>query len=252
MSISESTKLWIKLVQEDQRSEATEFTHAFEWLQTSHYILNANYQELKAIPERFDTDRSLLNLANRSEQDALHFEFIRRLHNYLASVKTLVDHTRTFRSRHVRDEGFDQGCEVQLSRLRDDPVVKFLQEFRNPVLHSHLPRVALTTTFPDGKGIRRQLTMSVVELRGMHDWSHEALRYIDEAQQGYDNDRKYVDVAGAAQKYQEAVTAFYTWFYESIGTVKGPMLAEFIARRTELARLHAEMHARTNERPQEG
>lgn len=252
MTISESTKLWLELVQEDQRSEATEFAYGFEWLQTSHYILNANYQELKAIPERFDTDQRLLNLANRSEQDALHSEFIRRLHNYLASVKTLVDHTRTFRSRHVRDEGFDQNCEVQLSRLRDDPVVKFLQEFRNPVLHSHLPRVALTTTSPDCKGIRRQFTLSVSDLRAMHDWSQEARRYIDEAQEGYYNDRKYIDVAGAAQKYQEAVTVFYTWFYESIGIVKGPMIAEFVARRTQLASLQAEMHARTNERPQAG
>lgn len=86
----------------------------------------------------------------------------------------------------------------------------------------------------------------------MRDWSQEARRYIDEAQEGYYNDWKYVDVAGAAQKYQEAVTVFYTWFYESIDIVKGPMFAEFVVRRTELARLQAEMHARTNERPQAG
>jgi hypothetical protein len=245
MDKSESTSRWLELVREDQRSEATEFTYAFEWLQTSHHILNANYQELKVVSETLDTDRRFLGRANRPGQDALHFEFIRRLHNYLASVKTLVDHTRAFRSRHVHDEVFDQECEAQLLRLRDNPVVKFLQEFRNPVLHSGLPRVALTTTFPESKGIRRQLTLSVAELLAMHDWSEEARRYIDEAQEGYNKDQKYVDVAAAAQKYQEAVTAFYTWLYGSIGIVKGPMLAEFVARRNELARLQAEMHDRT-------
>jgi hypothetical protein len=247
MDPNESTRRWLELVREDQRSQATEFVYAFESLQTSHHILNANYQELKAVSDTLDTDRRFLGRANRPAQDALHVEFVRRLHNYLASVKTLVDHTRAFRSRHVRDEGFDSQCEAQLSRLRDNPVVKFLQEFRNPVLHSGLPRVAVTTTFPESRGIRRQLTVSVSELLAMHDWSEEARRYIDQAQEGYHKDQKYVDLAVAAQNYQDTVTAFYSWFYGSIGTVKGPMIAEFVARRNELVRLEAEMQDRTSE-----
>lgn len=247
MSNSEITDRWLALVREDQRAEATEFTYAFEWLQTSHQIQNANYRELKVILERFTADRRLLDQANRDEQEVLHFDFIRGLHNYLASVKTLVDHTRTFRSRQVVDETFDQQCEVQLRLMRDNPIVKFLQEFRNPVLHSHLPRVALMTTFPEDKSVRRQLTLSVAELLAMRDWSQHARRYIVEAQEGYYEDQKYIDVAAAAERYQEAVASFYSWFYESIGILKGPLIAEFVTRRTELAKLQATMHSRTNE-----
>jgi hypothetical protein len=242
---SDRTKRFLELAHEDETSAATEFYYALEWLQTSHQILSGNYQELRAIPERFNTDRGLLGQANRSAQDALHFEFIRVLHNYLASVKTLVDHTRTFRSRHVQDSIFNKDCEAELAKLRENPVVKFLQEFRNPVLHSRLPRIALTTTFPEDRGLLRQLTVSVAELEALYDWSPEARRYISSAQEGYYEDKKYLDVGKAAGIYQQAVDAFYRWFYESIDIVKGALLAEFVARRTELAKLQAQIHDET-------
>lgn len=207
MSDSQTSR-WLELVREDERAASTEFVYAFEWLQTSHYILNANFRELKAIPDRFATDRRLLDVANRAAQEALLLDFVRRLHNYLAAVKTLVDHTRAFRSRHVSDVSFDAECEEKLQQLRDDPVVRFLQEFRNPVLHSHLPRVALTTTFPHEQ-FRRQLTLSVTEILAMHEWSPQARRYIQEAQEGYYEDNKYIDLVDASVKYQQAIAAFY-------------------------------------------
>ena len=242
MGNSELVNHYLQLVREDERAEATEFVYSFEWVQTSHSILDANYRELRAIPDRFNHDRHLLHEANQGQKEALHTEFIQRLHNYLASVKTLVDHTRTFRSRHVRDEVFDKQWDDRLKQLREDPVVTFLQEFRNPVLHSHLPRVALTTTFPEGKCIRRQLTIGVAELLRMHDWSVEERRYIETAKEGYYEDKKYIDVTTAATRYQAVVTAFYSWFYELVGVVKGPLFAEFMARRTELALLQKTMH----------
>jgi hypothetical protein len=183
MSESESTSRWVELVREDEGAASTEFVYAFEWLQTSHYILLNNVRELLAIPERFASDRSLLAYENRAGRETLLLEFVRRLHNYLAAVKTLVDHTRTFRSRHVCSPSFDSECERRLQQLRDTPVVKFLQEFRNPVLHSQLPRVALTTTDQNGQ-LRRQLTLSVAETLAMHTWSVSARQYIDEAQEG--------------------------------------------------------------------
>ncbi len=212
--------------------------------QTSHYILSANYQELKAIPERFETDRRLLN---RSEQKALHYEFIRKLHNYLASVKTMVDHTRAFISRYVDDKAFDRKFHSQLQRLLENPVVTFIQAFYNPVHHSHLPEVVLTITSPEGRGIRHQLTVSVADLLAMYEWPRKARRYIESAKEGYNEDQKYLDIAAAAEQYQEVVTVFYAWFYNSIGVVKGPLIAEFVVRRTEIAKLQMAIHKQSSE-----
>ena len=75
----------------------------------------------------------------------------------------------------------------------------------------------------------------------MHEWPQGAQRYIESAKEGYYEDKKYIDIAAAAERYQEAVTAFYAWFYQSIGVVKGPLIAEFVVRRTELARLQMAM-----------
>lgn len=238
MGESESTSRWVELVREDERAESTEFVYAFEWLQTSHYILLNNVRELLAIPERFASDRSLRLYENHAGRETLILEFVRRLHNYLAAVKTLVDHTRTFRSRHVSTPSFDSECGRRLQQLRDTPVVKFLQEFRNPVLHSQLPRVALTTTDQGGQ-LRRQLTLSVAETLAMHSWSVSARQYIDEAQEGYYADNKYIDLTAASERYQTAIGGFYDWFYASVAAVKKEQIAEFATRRAELVRLQA-------------
>ena len=236
----EKTSRFSTLVREEENSPGTEFVYAFECLVTAHDILEANFRELKAIPDQFDTDRTLIHAASYPARRALLLEFVRRLHNYLAAAKTLVDHTRAFRSRHVSDAAFDAECDDRVKQLLDDPVIKFLQDLRNPVLHSCLPRVELTITdtAPDDQ-LRTQLTLSVKELLTMHDWSVAARRYIEEAQEGYYVDNKYVDLGAVAVRYQQTIATFYNWFYQSVLSRNRPLVAEFVERREELIRIQA-------------
>jgi hypothetical protein len=187
---------WIDLVREDETAASTQFAHAYDWLQISQYVLNSNFAELIASPEQFAADPRLLGVAARPAQQALLLDFVRRLHNYVAAVKTLVDHTRAFRLRNVPEEPLATEDEQRVVAFREKPVVRFLQEFRNPVMHSQLPRVSLTTTFRDG-ALRQQLTIEVADALGMHEWSGQAKRYIDEAREGYYTDKQYLDLAAA-------------------------------------------------------
>lgn len=138
----------------------------------------------------------------------------------------------------MSDAAFDVEHSQRLQQLLDTPVVKFLQDFRDPVLHSHLPQVVLTISDRAGQ-LRRQLTVSVAELVPMYKWSVGARRYIKDAQEGYYADQKYMDLTAAADGYQAAICEFYDWFYSSVATVKREQIREFATRREELGRLQA-------------
>jgi hypothetical protein len=79
----------------------------------------------EAIADHLDGNIALARLTGETEAESLHREYIRRLHNYLASAKTLVDHTRAFRLRHVSDEAFNRDHESHLQELLGHAVVHF-------------------------------------------------------------------------------------------------------------------------------
>lgn len=236
---------WVDLVREDETAASTQFAYAYEWLQITQYVLNGNFDELTAIPEQFSADPRLLGVAARPAQQALLLDFVRRLHNYVAAVKTLVDHTRAFRLRNVPEEPLAKEYEQRVAALREKPVVCFLQEFRNPVMHSQLPRVSLTTTVREGV-LRQQLTIKVADALAMHEWSGQAKRYIDEAREGYYTDKQYLDLVTAARLYQAEIGLFYEWFHLSVENIRRDILCEYRERRRLLAELQLKLMARND------
>jgi hypothetical protein len=143
MDAAEPAKGFSELVREENSAACTELVYAFWWLQLADDILERNYRELTAVPDRITTDMGLLARNNRAAQEGLIVEFVQRLQNYLASVSALAAHTRAFQRRHVTDAEFTAAYAARVKVLDQTPVVKFLQGFRNAVLHSRLPRVAL-------------------------------------------------------------------------------------------------------------
>lgn len=227
---------WRELVREDKTATSTAFVYDLDWLQLTHYILNQNFRELVQIPDVLERNIDLIAIDKRRESEALHVEFMRRLHNYLAAVKTLVDHTRKFR-KNWGDLELDTEFQRKLDALLEKSVVKFVQELRNPTQHSRLPVIARVTTFervePNSDAVRplTRLMVDINELLVLHDWSPQAREYIREAA-----DRQKVDVTLAVRRYQEAITEFYEWFFAAVTEVKKELLEDFRRRREELAR----------------
>jgi len=91
---------------------------AFQWLQFADDLFERNYSELDGLSERITADRPLLAHDSSPPRHELILESVRRLHNYLAAVKTLVDHTRTFRDRHASGPAFAASCDARLDAPR--------------------------------------------------------------------------------------------------------------------------------------
>src|SRR5436309_1126101 len=65
----------------------------------SYHVFTGNYEELRRVLEAYhnpDFALPLWAVSNRPKLDLFQKEIVRLLHNYVASAKTLVEHTRKF------------------------------------------------------------------------------------------------------------------------------------------------------------
>ena len=69
-------------------------------------ILNRNYFWLLQTDKFISENIEILDIRNRDRINDFHLEFARNLHNYLASVKSLVDHTRALKKELKLDSKF--------------------------------------------------------------------------------------------------------------------------------------------------
>ena len=228
---------FLDLAREDKVAVSTKFVSALYSLEDSYYIFVKNFREVIQIPQVLDKEVQLLSVDRHHEAWALHLEFLRRLHNYLAAVKTLVDHTRTFRKRWSHKD-FDEAFESRLEKILSRPVLKFVQDLRNPTQHSRLPPIARVTTFEPiqsgSKNVRpvTRLMVKIEDLNELYDWSPLALSYIRA-----NIDRDSIDVTLAIRQYHEMLEEFYTWFFKELKLRQMDLLQDFDRRRKELAKL---------------
>ncbi len=87
-----------------------------------------------------DLGLPLMSEGNREAGVQAHREINRYIHNFVASAKTLVDHTRVF----MEEEYSGQSVMAEyLSKVKgalaNEPVVKFVHDLRNYMLHKGLP-----------------------------------------------------------------------------------------------------------------
>lgn len=82
------------------------------------------------------------NVRPTDTADTYFAEMYRLLHNYLASVKTLVDHSRNLKGEYDNSP-FSHEYERRVKALGNEPVVGFVQSLRNVILHQRLPVVSI-------------------------------------------------------------------------------------------------------------
>ena len=88
-------------------------------------ILNRNYFWLLQIDKFISENIEILDIRNRDRINDFHLEFARNLHNYLASVKSLVDHTRALKKELKLDSKFEALYEQQRKKILGTDTITF-------------------------------------------------------------------------------------------------------------------------------
>lgn len=117
----------------------------------SHYIFMTNYNQLKNSLELFNTkevDSNIWAIKNRDKLNQFQIEVIRLFHNYLASVKSLVDHTRIMVREVHGNKKFSREYELKKQEIFvNSPLSCFVQDLRNYILHKGIPETIAEKKF---------------------------------------------------------------------------------------------------------
>ena len=112
-----------------QNTEGWRISKRIEHLGISAYIFKTNHDELVQRIEYFKRPEAMLlwDVRNRDQMPDYLKEVTRLLHNFVASAKTLVDHTRIIAREMYENTDFWKEYEAQIAqRLASNPLVQFV------------------------------------------------------------------------------------------------------------------------------
>ncbi len=142
-------------------------------------LLEANAEELRrAVHYLTEDPRSLLLQAvdAKEERDRWLNEAGRLLHNVLAAVKTLVDHTNALhKALYPSGEQFQDYTDRKRT-LGQVPLVRFVQELRNLHLHWKLPNIVYVDRPGSGHTRTRHIVLARDELLTWNGWTPRPVR----------------------------------------------------------------------------
>lgn len=145
-------------------------------------------------------------------------EVYRLLHNYLASVKTLVEHTRTLVKRYP-GTSFKSEYERRLEAITTAGVTVFLHKMRNYLLHSRFPPLEVNTRWTRESGqIEFTTTLDKDLLLEWGDWSHAAKAYI--------NRETPLILSESVEEYAALLEELYEWLFAQFKVVHAKDILE--------------------------
>lgn len=183
-------------------------------LDASYSVFLGSHKELERYLHAMARPEVAITLWGDDENKLLrqyNLQVLRLLHNYLASVKSLVEHTRIVSRKLYSGTPFWREYDEKVkTTFTDRPLARFVQDFRNYILHKGLP--ATNTRFsldrePDSSDFRMDsyVTLDVASLLKWDKWTHAALSYLRSSP-------KKLRLDEVVTNYTGTVREFYDWF----------------------------------------
>ena len=164
-----------------------------------------NYNELRRQLMALE-DTSLWSQDNDGRVRQTLREVVRTLHNFLASAKTLIDHTRVHMDQFHPEESIRKAYDQKIRDLNHDNLQSFVQCLRNYTLHRTAAQIgAQISATPFGP--RSGAILRVDELLKWDGWTAPATRYIESA-------GAEIAVREAIDEYMKRIKALYEWLRE--------------------------------------
>lgn len=197
-----------------------------------------NLRELLALLEQAATDEQLaIELVQNVRPPVVRERFqalvTQRLHNYLASTTSLVDHVR--RVMRGRSDPLAEEYERRKAALRQHPEVDFMVGLRNFTLHRVLPLVGHTLSIQNvntaGQSMASEVQLSVAELLEWKGWSAGSRTYVKGQGDG-------VVLRAVVRLHGELIASFSVWLHTQLVTGNAGGIEELnrlvVARNAEL------------------
>lgn len=184
-------------------------------MQINYELFKRNYEELVVLLEKFNNPMTFQEVALNTDKgramamDAM-IEFTRRLHNFLASVKMLIDVTRNWIKEKFEKTQFMVINQSEIDRrFKNNVQAQFLEDLRNFTLHRKLPlSIPQLRMDPIGEHQLRSSLGLVLIKSDLLEWKNWS-EYGSMQLQMEDGDE--VDIRPIVDQYFENVTDYTKW-----------------------------------------
>lgn len=210
---------------------ATLAERSWDSLEHVHSVLTVNEHELLKLVSAIEQNQNDLamtvigNVGPRQPRTAIFRELLRRLHNYVASAGTLIDHTRNLTRTYEGTSTHEQYLQ-RLAEAKEKNVLPFISKLRNYVLHVGIPAVGVRVSLKDGV----ESFMVYIDRDAALEWREwpAAARAFLQAQP------EKVSLKDVIEAYGEVIEALYGWLYGQYEDLHGAEIADLneLIRRT--------------------
>jgi hypothetical protein len=187
-------------------------------------VLVANQRELLALIDSVEQDVSLgievtRNIGPRTVQQAFYDEAIRLLHNYLAALKTLVEHTRNL-MRDYRRSAFAVEYQRLVKVATASGLVPFMQKLRDYLLHYQIPPVGTRVEVDNRTGTAKvTVYLNRDAALAFRDWPPAARSFLT-------GQPDFIPLRDLIVGYEAEIEQLYRWLYPLFEELHGEQIRD--------------------------
>lgn len=228
------------ILEDLQETKGTEIVDELTRLKRSIYTVNRNFEEVNELDKWFGEQGMNIQLKkDKGDMDSFLREYLRRYHNYVVSVYTLIKQTqRIKRADKYGTNEFDDIYERGKRKYDIESRWEFLQQLRHFIVKSRLPTIDVTLIEED-EGVRFGLVVSRDELINHGTFQAEAREYLDGLEEK-------IDIQTEMHSYHDNLNDFYSWFFRALQDHRDDAMEEREELIKELADRHEDIFGGLN------
>jgi len=174
----------------------------------SHNIFSMNYHEIQEglkLVENPEIGSKFFIEELRGAGVQAFREINRLFHNFLASAKTLIEHTRIFMNKYYSKSSVLQAYEQKVkNECANDELCKFIQDLRNYMLHQGLPHTEMELSMKRDGPLESAINLDSVKLREWSNWSSKSKAYLSKAP-------NKISMSSLVDEYEEKIGGLHSW-----------------------------------------
>jgi len=180
-------------------------------LQASFRVFQKNYLDLlyslENLSEGPDIELKYAYFYWNADKKEQYFDKISTLlHNFLASAKSLVDHTRRVKKKLYSAHPFQDEYQSKVDQtFTNSELQKFIQKLRNYAQHVTLPPISMSLSFDQAEGTHLNMELSREELLLWKTWEGSK-SYLEKQPEG-------IDIKNLISNYYSLISEFYQWLH---------------------------------------
>ena len=180
-------------------------------LKRSYDIMCLNFDELEKLLAWFSVPNNAFRIMAADHPERM-YDFMlhadRHLHNYVASVQTLIDHMRRFITKEPHSE-FRSQYESRKRILTNSALSTLIPDLRSYFVHYDVPPIGSVLAAGPGEESETYLALDCAKLLEWEKWKPQSRDYLMKA----DSPLRILDVL---RQYQFMIVDFFIWFHSEM------------------------------------